>query len=238
MQTYPFLTLAIVLISFVAMGCNEESSNDFPNANLIMEPDEAWIFNNETGVENPDITFNATESSDPDGEIRNYHYEYGEGNFTDLPGNTHTRTYTVPGYFRPKLTVSDNDGDTDSVTQTLTVNYRYFRGTQPLGDATGTADEREHPFPISEFHAFSGIVTVEIQSTGIETPNANVTVMNEAGDVVAFEQEDTINGNVTIVINLQKQDFEQYEHGEWNVVVACENGSITYDATIEIIYKD
>lgn len=237
MKKYSFLTLVIVMISFIAMGCNEDSSNESPRAELILEPPFDWIYDNETGIVNPEITFNATGSSDPDGEVRNYHYEFGEGNFTDNSDNTYSRTYQDPGYFNPSLTVQDNDGDEDMVSRILIVNYQYLRTNQPLEATAGTSSESEHPFPISGYHPFSGAITVEINAPEFENPNANVTVYNEDGEQVAFEEEENISGNVTVVINLDSQDFEDFGTGQWKVVVAVENGSVTYDITIGIIYK-
>lgn len=231
--------MVVILISVIAMGCGEEESNTSPSAALVLEPNQATIYDNDTGVEEPEITFNASESSDPDGDIRNYHYEFGEGNFADTGFDSYKRTYETPGYFRPGLTVSDNDGDDDSVNRILIINYQYLRDTQVLDATAGTSDNRSHPFPISEYHPYEGVINVEIQAASdLESPNANVTVYNEAGEEVAFEQEDNIQGNVTIIIPLDEDDFDQFGSGEWRVVVAAENGSITYDVTVSIIYRE
>ena len=230
--------MVVIVISVIAMGCNEEDSNNSPSAALSLEPNQGWIYDNETSLQEPEITFNASESSDSDGDISNYHYDFGEGNFADQGRDSHERTYTVPGYFRPSLTVQDNDGAEDTVNRILIINYQYNREAQTLEATTGNSDNRSHPFPVSEYHPFSGVINVEIQAAEFESPNANVTVYNAEGEEVAFEQEDNIQEDATIVINLDEDDFDQFGTGEWSVVVAVENGNITYDVTVQIIYNE
>jgi len=236
MKRFPILILMVILVSFIAMGCNEESSNKAPRALLVLEPSQAILYDNETGVENPEITFNASGSSDSDGEIRNYHYEYGEGNSTDLSVSETDRTYTFPGYFNPGLTVSDSDGAEDTMTNILIINYQYIRENQLLDATSGASEETEHPFPISEYYPDSGVVTVEI-SAEFGSPDANVTLKNADDEVVAHETRTNIQGNVTVIINIRNQDFDQYGFGEWKVIVQVENGTITYDVEIHIIYN-
>ena len=236
MLKYPFLTLCILVVSLIAMGCNEDSSNELPTASLTLEPPTAWIYDNETGIEAPEITFNATESNDPDGEIRNYHYDYGEGNSQDLGADSIDRTYNVAGYFEPSLTVQDNDGEEDSVSRILIINYQYIRSNQFLESSVGESGKSEHLFPISEYHPDSGVITVEIEPSALESPNVNVTVHNEDDEEVAREERTNLNGNETVIINLERNDFDQYGYGEWKVVVEVENGSITYDVDVRIIY--
>lgn len=235
MLKYPLLTLCILVVSFMAMGCSEDSTNELPTASLNLEPQTAWIYDNETGIEDPEITFNASESNDPDGEIRNYHYDYGEGNSQDSGADSIDRIYNVPGYFEPSLTVQDNDGEEDSVNRILIINYQYLRQNQVLESAVGTSSESEHPFPISEYHPDSGVITVEIEAYELN-PNVNVTVYNEDDEEVEQRTESNIQGTATITINLDRNDFDQYGYGEWKVVVEVENGNITYDVDVRIIY--
>ena len=236
MPKYPLFTLLILVVSFIAMGCNEESSNDSPSASLILEPPSATIYDNETGIDAPEITFNATGSNDPDGEIRNLHYDYGEGNSTNSREESVDRTYDIPGYFLPSLTVQDNDGAEDSVNSILIINYQYMRQNQFLESTVGTSGESEHPFPVSEYNPDSGVITVEIEPSALDTPNVNITVENKDGEEVAREERETLNGNETVIIDLDKNDFDQYGYGEWKVIVEVENGSITYDVAVRIIY--
>ena len=64
------------------------------------------------------VTFDASGSSDTDGTIVSYFWDFGDGNTGS--GMTVTHTYTTQGNYTATLTVTDNDGATDTTTQTLT----------------------------------------------------------------------------------------------------------------------
>jgi len=236
MKTYSAIILGVVVVSLLAMGCSDDSSNESPRADLNLEPDLAWIFDNATSTDEPEINFNATGSSDPDGEISNYHYEYGEGNYSDLGGASDKYTYTQGGYYITELTVEDGEGDEDSVEQPLTINYQYYREGQVLDATTGTSAS-DHPFAVSSFNPDTGEVEVVINAldTG-SPPTVDVTVYNAEDEEVAHAQEENIQGNVTITIPLDRQDFNAYGYGQWRVEVECENGSIEYDITVQVLY--
>lgn len=70
----------------------------------------------------PDITcsFDASGSSDPDGSIVNYAWDFGDGN-TD-GGVIASHTYAAPGTYSVVLSVTDGDGATDTDTQNVTVS--------------------------------------------------------------------------------------------------------------------
>jgi len=57
------------------------------------------------------ITFDASASHDPDGEVVAYEWDFDDGTFlvSDQPQATHT--YSAPGYFSVRLVVVDDYGD-------------------------------------------------------------------------------------------------------------------------------
>jgi PKD repeat protein len=67
------------------------------------------------------ITFNASGSSDPNGRIESWTWDFGDGS---SPGSTEiiTHKYTAVGIYVVKLTVTDDDGNTAEASQTVTVN--------------------------------------------------------------------------------------------------------------------
>ena len=54
------------------------------------------------------VSFDATGSNDPDGEIASYAWEFGDG--STATGVSVTHIYESPGYFVPRLTVTDDRG--------------------------------------------------------------------------------------------------------------------------------
>ncbi|SEO66465.1 PKD repeat-containing protein [Halorientalis persicus] len=71
----------------------------------------------EAGVE---LAFDGSGSSDPDGSIESYEWEFGDG--STATGTYTTHAYSSPGEYTATLTVTDDDGATDTATVTVTVD--------------------------------------------------------------------------------------------------------------------
>ena len=106
-----------------------------------------------SGIAPLTVTLDATESSDPDGTIVSYRWEWETGS---AEGEVTTATFTAPNAYDITLTVTDNEGATDSEVMTLTVvepgnlaptavaSATPTTGTAPLVvelDASGSSDE-------------------------------------------------------------------------------------------------
>ncbi|MBL8209504.1 MAG: cellulose binding domain-containing protein [Bryobacterales bacterium] len=65
------------------------------------------------------VSFNAAASSDPDGSIASYRWEFGDG--ATATGVQATRSYATAGTFTARLTVTDNGGATATTTRQITV---------------------------------------------------------------------------------------------------------------------
>lgn len=107
--------VAIVCVMIVAMalsGCLEDGENRPPRA----------IF--ETTVTTADvgdvITFDATNSTDKDGSITSYHWDFGDG--SETMGVTAVHIYKRHGMFNVTLTVTDDMGKKSIFVQTIVVN--------------------------------------------------------------------------------------------------------------------
>ncbi len=68
------------------------------------------------------ITFDASPSSDPDGSIVKYYWDFGDG--TTTTGVFAEHAYTSEGVYTVILTVKDDDGSTDTATSDKTVLNR------------------------------------------------------------------------------------------------------------------
>ena len=89
-----------------------EPANQAPVANIIATPTN--------GVAPLAINVEGTNSSDSDGTIINYTWDFGEG--TTAFGATASHTYTDPGNYTARLTVTDDDGDTGTTTVSINVS--------------------------------------------------------------------------------------------------------------------
>jgi PKD repeat protein len=90
-----------------------------PGGGPVVEPNEppeaAFSFE----CEELSCTFDASASEDPDGEIVEFEWEFGDN--TTGSGETTQHEYSASGSYDVTLTVTDDEGDTDEVTHTVTV---------------------------------------------------------------------------------------------------------------------
>jgi PKD repeat protein len=68
------------------------------------------------------ISFDASGSSDPDGTIVSYEWDFDTDGIYDATGVTISHAYSTPGTYTVTLRVTDIDGLTDTDTATKTVN--------------------------------------------------------------------------------------------------------------------
>ena len=86
-------------------------TNDPPNA--------SFTASDTSGTAPMDVSFDASGSSDPDGHIESHDWNFDDGDTAS--GKTTSHTFDSAGSFTVSLTVKDNDGATDSVTKTISV---------------------------------------------------------------------------------------------------------------------
>lgn len=82
-------------------------------------PPEAVIAAPETAQVGQVVTFDASGSSDSDGHIISYTWDFGDGVSGD--GVTVAHTYNDPGKYKVKVTVTDDGGLTGKVNHTVRI---------------------------------------------------------------------------------------------------------------------
>jgi chitodextrinase len=85
------------------------STNRFPKARFTYSPEKPAV--------DEKITFDAVGSSDPDGKIIEYKWEFGDGGSAKSKEVTHC--YMLPGEYKITLTVTDKEGATDQAVETV-----------------------------------------------------------------------------------------------------------------------
>jgi hypothetical protein len=82
-------------------------------------PTASFTKSSSTALTGAQITFNATTSSDIDGTISSYNWDFGDGSTGS--GSIVTHSFSVAGTYAVKLNVTDNGGLTSQYTSAVTV---------------------------------------------------------------------------------------------------------------------
>ncbi len=84
-------------------------------------PTADFTYSPETPRAGQPVTFDASDSFDFDGTIVSYAWDFNGDGKPDASGENATYTFSAPGKYDVTLTVTDNDGNTDSLTDTIVV---------------------------------------------------------------------------------------------------------------------
>lgn len=110
MKKIGILIVLIILILTNFSGCTEPTGTT-----VSYEPEAKFI----TSISGTTVYF-TDKSTDKDGSIREYNWEFGDGDsYSSRSPGSHT--YSKSGSYTVRLTVKDNDGNEDIYTQTVTV---------------------------------------------------------------------------------------------------------------------
>lgn len=116
-RKYCFVILFLILAIFLS-GCNGGEGTT-PPIGSNQSPTASFTANPASGVAPLEVSFNASNSSDSDGSIVSYAWDFKDGNTGN--GKTLNHTFNSTGSYNVELTVTDNEGATASATKTITV---------------------------------------------------------------------------------------------------------------------
>jgi len=127
-RKYFLVGLFLMLVIFL-VGCNGNggptppiTSNQSPTASFTADPT--------SGVAPLEVSFNGSNSSDSDGTIVSYVWDFKDGNTGT--GQTINHTFSSTGSYNVGLTVTDDKGASDSSTKTITITNPIIEPV-PLG---------------------------------------------------------------------------------------------------------
>ena len=156
--------------------------NQAPSASFSASPSDPAVGDS--------VSFDASGSSDADGSIASYEWDFGDGS-TDS-GESVTHTFSSPGDYDVELTVTDDDGATDTTTQTVSVAE-----TAAPANFQISAIDVESPVTQGDAATVSATVentgdddgtqTVAVAVDGATVDSQGVTLAGGASDDVTFE---------------------------------------------------
>ena len=161
------------------------------------------------------VTFDGTFSTDSDGSITSYAWNFGDNSTGS--GATATHTYTTTGTFNATLTVTDNDGATNQASRSITVTSG---PPPPTVKVSGTALYEFVPFHVdpSKGLDYSNITNQPIRGAVIELIGTGQAVLATTTTNDAGVYELTAEPNRDAFVRVKAQVKRDGSPG-WNVSV-------------------
>ncbi len=147
---------------------DESDATDEPEVPNL-PPSAVLIATPEAGTAPLTITFDASESSDPDGTLTAFAWEFGDG--SSGVGETTEHAFDAPGCYRVVLTVTDDAGATDTAETTVVATNGL-----PAGDPAVTFEALPLPMAVVPRDVTTGEGTVNIRGT-VDAPGYHAVVV-------------------------------------------------------------
>lgn len=108
-------------VSLTVFDSDQLSNATWQLVKVFAKPVADFTYSPTSPLVNEQVLFNASASSDPDGSIAGFSWDFGDGNITNTPDPTVTHTYATPENRTVTLTVVDSDGLTSTLAKTVLI---------------------------------------------------------------------------------------------------------------------
>ncbi len=188
-------------------------------------------------IANQNIIFDASNSTDPDGTVTNYEWNFGDAE-TGF-GKVTTHSYANNGTYTANLTVTDDKGATNSTSKEITVGAGIEEEYNPkVSVPTYT------PYWIQSYVDNTFTYIIKVQNEGTEQDTIDLTVnpkYNEGYiDYLLSENSVTLAPSESKLINLSVTPIKKTPEGDgWNQITinATSRGNNSKISTCYVIYE-
>ncbi len=154
-------------------------------APVNVAPIAAFTANPTSGTAPLGVSFDASASSDEDGTIASYAWDFGDGNTVTLQADTASNVYTTAGTYTATLTVTDDDGAVGTATQTITVEAAAVNNPPVIASIADVSEDE------------GATVSVSVSATDTDDFEDDITLSIEVDGLNASEYTFTDNGDGT-----------------------------------------
>jgi len=214
--------------------------NQYIHTVVMSPPTAAFTHNPSTPLVNQTVTFNASASSDQDGTIQNYTWDFGDGQ--KATGMTVNHSYSNRGNYTVTLTVTDNDGlqsTTSSWIKIVEVPTASFTFT-PVLPQIGETVTLDASFSVPN----GGIITDYFWDFGDGTTDIGIStshVYSDSGNytiTLTITDSEGLSGVETLTIRICAEpsaSFNYSPHLPWVSSTVTFNASASHDSDGAII---
>ena len=176
---------------------NDEATDSTNRTVTLSMPNEKPEAAFEVSCTYSDCAVDAGSSSDADGTVVNYSWNFGDGNQSS--GKTGTHSYDSSGTYSITLTVVDDRGSSDSASQQVSVE---LANKAPVARFTGVCEELRCTFDAGDSTDPDGEVVRYIWSLGDGETSTGKTIEHN------FEQEGDYSVRLTVQDNSGSEDSQ------------------------------
>ena len=194
------------------IGAIEVVQVDSSTNGTVNEAPSASFTTSDAPTVSENVTFDASGSNDSDGSITNYAWEFGDG--TSTTGETVNHSYDSAGNYTANLTVTDDDGASNSTSRIVAVEQNDSNGS--------TANEA--PTANFTYSPSSPDVSEEVTFDGSNSTDASGTIQSYAWD---FGDGTTATGEVV--------NHTYAENGTYTVALTVTDNESSTNSTQQVI---
>ena len=184
-------------------------------------PTAAFTTNTMSPTADEPVTFDANGSTDPDGSIISYEWDFNGDRTTDATGSTATYAYQAAGKYDVSLTVTDDYGAVRTTSRVITVK-------QAADPAQFEVETDAVDRPVTAGQQLSVTTTVENVGEEQGTQETTLDVPGVGTDSVSLSLAGGESETVTLTTPTTQDDV-----GEYTATVATENDSTPLSIVIE-----
>jgi PKD repeat protein len=182
---------------------------------------------------NANVTLDASESSGPDGEIKEYKWDFGDGIERTTNESTTEYSWSAGGYYNVTLIVTDENDKTGEITKLLQVVPEDYSDEGQDGSLVAQDIEQNYNLNVEIFVSLMEIEFTEISCIGVSgSLDYTITVIDSNGNEVGND-----NGNIACGDAGVSWDFsldsnnEQIELGDYQANIAFTNSGTPVQAS-------